>query len=60
MRKLNDRFCDFFVYLLKRVIIRDEVVNMLTCNVAVWEFEIQSNYYVQFRTNRNKKRLTSD
>ena len=30
---------------------RDIVANMLDCNITVSEFELQSRYYVYFRTN---------
>ena len=40
---------------------RSVVANMLDCNIVVNEFELQSRYYVYFRTNtlpKGMKRLT--
>ena len=35
--------------------LRSVVANVMDCDIIVSEFEIQSRYYVQFRTNSLKK-----
>ena len=34
---------------------RDIVANMLDCDIVVSQFELQSSYYVHFRTNTLEK-----
>ena len=39
--------------------VRSVMANVPNCNLAVSEFELQSGYSVQFRTNTSEKRVNS-
>ena len=48
-----------FITQLKKKIWEVPVANVLYCDIVVSEFELQSRYYVHFRTNTHEKGLPS-